>query len=568
MFYHLQERYTRGNTPRGPGVSKEEADYAKCLAELLPEGIALINIWDLAINKTVLHFLSGLIGHLYNSHMWLFLDIERDLHDLDQPPLLRAQEHPSKVVGAQHSSEINQPEGAASSALMKWRPRLHYLLRAARLSQGTSYDKESRDARESPCTIFTKYSSLKENAIKKEEIIKGKVKELKEKIRKSAKHIGVSSLIDPKIETINLNGVGITDDHSLRLYQKFQQVICETPYKEVPVAWVFLRCSLYYNDSMIISKRKLIDMARECGMNESSLDEFSKFYTSFGSIFDLSLVDPSYEYTIVKPIEFLRKLDAILDCEDSLIESHPILKYGIVSEEACKEVFQDQWREYMDALVVVHLAARITSARIDMPNLDRSKIYYFVPLSRGGDLVTAADTDALHVITSISKTHLFKQAFLVAHLLKFFPNAKLLCCTESNQTKLRDDPSGVVITLVHHSPTTKIHISRPDRNVCSLIIQACQNIAATSKIAGTTAYNFIIPCAKSQLASAQTIASCQYHILPMDITQCSECEKRAGHEQFEVWNEAIREVSLLVRIQLCHFLFQHYGPTVEPDNSE
>uniref|UniRef100_A0A1X7VPK5 Uncharacterized protein n=1 Tax=Amphimedon queenslandica TaxID=400682 RepID=A0A1X7VPK5_AMPQE len=101
FLYYLKDKYK----PRA-----EEKKYAKHFKETLPEGIALINIWDLAINKAVFHFLSGLIGHLYNSHMWLFLNINRDLDELHQPlpPFERQLSEPQNEENIQD--------------LMKWRP--------------------------------------------------------------------------------------------------------------------------------------------------------------------------------------------------------------------------------------------------------------------------------------------------------------------------------------------------------------------------------------------------------------------------------------------------------------
>ena len=340
----------------------------------------------------------------------------------------------------------------------------------------------------------------------------------------------------------------------MHLFKKFQQVICETPFEEIPVAWVFLRSSFYFSEKQIISKAKLLDMARECGITD--IDKFSKFYMSFGSIFDLNVVDPTYEYVIVKPIGFLRMLDVVLNPKKISFDKYPTLQYGIISEEFCKENLkphQEHWKAYMDALVVVHLAAEVRSQSIDLPDLDHTKTYYFVPLTRTGEKVVEVDNEALHIITSIDKSHIFKQAFFVKHLFDFFPDAKLICCTEANQTKIKVKASNsleVIITLVHHSPTTKIHVSSLDHGICTRIIKTCYQMAEKSKIdGGTTSFDFIVLCNRSTKMSgldAHNIATCYHHVLPMDSAQCSDlcsdCVEKFSEGQLKIWNDIIQKV--------------------------
>ena len=153
------------------------------------------------------------------------MDMDRDLENLDKPPEI-LKETTRITVTTNHSDNGEQ------SVLMKWHPRLHYLLRSSRMSESI------HGPREGVCTIFTKHSgTYNENLMLK-------VSELEIKIKQTAKHIGVSSLIEPKIEIIDFECSDL-DDNSLRLYQKFQQVICKTHYKDVTLSWIFLR-SLFY----------------------------------------------------------------------------------------------------------------------------------------------------------------------------------------------------------------------------------------------------------------------------------------------------------------------------------
>ena len=112
---------------------------------------------------------------------------------------------------------------------MKWLSHLHHLL----LNSCTMSESKHGPTREGACTIFAKHKGPSN------EHLKQKVKDLKDKIHQVAKNIGVSFLKDLKIETINLNSLVFDDSHCC-LYETFKNIIHQTPYKEVPLAWIFL----------------------------------------------------------------------------------------------------------------------------------------------------------------------------------------------------------------------------------------------------------------------------------------------------------------------------------------
>ena len=93
-------------------------------------------------------------------------------------------------------------------------------------------------------------------------------------------------------------------------------------------------------------------------MDDNSFSKFCEFYTSFGSIFDLSLVDPEYLYVIVKPMGFLRSLDKILCPDKTIRHKYLAINCGIVSENACKDVFKEIWLRFMEALEAICLQQR------------------------------------------------------------------------------------------------------------------------------------------------------------------------------------------------------------------
>lgn len=138
--------------------------------------------------------------------MWLFLDIEQDLKSFEKSPVISEAEKESSI-------------------LMKWLSHLHHLL----LNSCTMSESKHGPTKEGACTIFAKHEGPSNERLKQ------KVKNLKAKIQQGAKNIGVSDL---KIETINLNS--LYDSHCC-LYETFKNIIHQTPYKDVPLAWIFLR---------------------------------------------------------------------------------------------------------------------------------------------------------------------------------------------------------------------------------------------------------------------------------------------------------------------------------------
>ena len=501
---------------------KEEMKQAQFLLKSLPEGIAIVNVWDVTLSESVRYFLAALQGHLYNHHMWLFLDLERDLAHLDKPPKI-VQESYARVGSRSHA------------LLMKWRPRLHYLIRSSRMSE----DKEKK--RKSVCTIFAKHN------IKSKPELNERVKELEDKVRPVAKHIGVSSLVDEKIESLDLN----VHDDSQRLYQKFQRIISETPFENIPLAWIFLRSLFYRFDWIVIARDDLKLMAKECGIDEKSLSDFCKFYMSFGSVFALSLINPDYQYVIVKPISFLEKLGTLLNPKEDILELYPTIAYGIVPEAACLHLFDGHILAYMDALISLNLAVRVTNQNVELTDEQQPAhtYFYYVPLTRSKDPITTFDWSSVHIITSINTPHIFKQVAFAEYFLKSLPQFKLAESEEPNQTIIKDPSTGTTVTLVSHSPAIRLHLNKPDEHVCSCIVQAYEEIAENARRQGshiTVKYKFVKICAKSRrLSDVQSILSSHYHILPDDklCTECNDTNTEEDAKLLEAWNKALKNVS-------------------------
>ena len=490
--------------------SDEEKKKANLSLKSLPEGIAIVNVWDVTISESVRHFLAALQGHLYNHHMWLFLDLEKDLDSLHKPP------------------EIKND----SSLFVKWRPHLHYLLRSCMISE----DKEKERRR--VCTIFAMHKAQSKLELNE------KAKILEEKVRPVAKQVGVSTLLEEKIETLNLE---VRDD-SQRLYQKFQRIISETSFEDIPIAWVFLRSRFYRFDSIYIARMDLKVMAQKCGMNDESLKNFCKFYMSFGSVLDLSLINPNYQYVIVKPIGFLRNLGTLLKPDEDTCQKYPTIASGIIPYAACRDLFDGHNLVYMDALTSLDLSVEVTKHNLELPDGQlNDNVFYYIPLTRAKAFITTPDPKSIHVITGIVTPHIFKQAAFTKYFLQLLPQLKLVPSKERNQTIFKDPSTGTTVTLISHSPATRLQLSKSDEQLCSFIIQAYEMIAENARSQGTIVeYKFIKICAESSVKDVQSIPSSHYHILPDD-KLCTKCNNEISTEGdaklLEAWNKALKKVS-------------------------
>ena len=216
--------------------------------------------------------------------------------------------------------------------------------------------------------------------------------------------------------------------------------------------------------------------AKDCGMDDNSVNKFCEFYASFGSIFDLSLINPDYPYVIVKPMGFIKALEKFLNCICQKYEN------GIVPEKACKENLRDDWLAIMEALISVNLATRVSNTQLDISDPDLNDIYYFIPLNRKGSLEEEADPTAIHLLTSVNTFHVFKQATFAKYLLQSLQQSKLVPCSNPNQIIIKEKSTNTTITLVSHSPTIRLSISQANLRVCSLLIKACAEIAKICKM--------------------------------------------------------------------------------------
>ena len=208
----------------------------------IPNGIALINIWDIVMNKAVYNFLPALWGHLDNSYLWLFLDLDRNVKDLYSTPSL--------------------PENNKSrDEIVEYRSRMEYLLHPAMLAKSSS-DEDRLDV----CSVFGEHSGAWE---------KSQLEVLIEHIQNASAQANLATVIN----TEEVTPFNQKDDKCWEVLKgKADKIIGEElkSAMKVPLASVFLR-SLYYSlDKMYIKKSELKAKAKLLSITD---DEFERFAT-------------------------------------------------------------------------------------------------------------------------------------------------------------------------------------------------------------------------------------------------------------------------------------------------
>lgn len=529
--------------PRSTDLKKEEERFITHLKKL-PDGTGLMNIWDVTITSTsAIHYLNMLSGHLYNSNTWLFLDMEQDLDALDLPPPPEEIQLSMTQSNCADKSPIDISDHD-SLLTNKWRPRLHYLLQASKLCHGG----KKRSNRKGVCTVFARHGKIIN------EDLHEKVEELEEKVQQAARQIGVSELIESKIQPINLSDKEGSNDYSQKLYQKLKQVICNTQYEDIPLSWIFLRSLFYHQRRSFISKSDLQSKAKACGIEGESFDNFCHFFASFGSIIDFTLINPHHKLIVFLPIDFLRALDNILyPKNDTLFKEHPMMTKGIISESICQQIFEVSCSDYMTALISINLATKVTGACVKdglSEKVSQTDTLYYVPqmrLSKSLDLSKTNPFAYVYFITSIDSPPISKHAKFVRHMLSANNDLTLefhlVPCPEKNKTLLLEISTKIQVTFITFSSTTLIEVSAVNDKVYASVVKACHELAKPHET-GIVKYQFAVMCANNKDITPCSLLSCHNHVIPTKNLSCEAChEVEYFDEKFNAWNRALEQVS-------------------------
>ena len=482
----------------------------------IPNGIALINIWGIGMNKAVYHFLPALWGHLDNSYVWLFLDPDLDVKDLYNTPSL--------------------PENNKSKdKIVEYRSRMEYLLHPAMLAKSSS-DEDRLDV----CSVFGVHSGEWE---------KRQLDNLIEHIRNASAQANLATVIN----TEEVTPINPKDDKCWEVLKgKADKIIGEEleSAKKVPLASIFLR-SLYYGlDKMYIKKSELKAKAKLLSITDDEFERFCKVFTSFGSIIDVSLIDTRSDYVILQPTVFIRCLDKIFypDTIDS-----KVAMCGIVTKSTAMEIFNTDYEFFIDVLVSVDLAItlninQITSESSEFPLVDKNaqEEYYYLPDVRTSPPDLECHCYALHLLCSPISPLRHLQVLFTRALLQIKPETKLVfkekhpINTTTFKIISRDTQKPMDFDMIYFGEAVEFVVPETaDKDICEAIIKSCHQMMKSKW--GCMKYNFAVMC--SNYPSESGIHQMR-HFLP-DNKLCEACKNDGKLDQMSIWNAVLEKVSSL-----------------------
>ena len=469
-------------------------------------GLALINIWDLGLNKIPTYVLSHLAGHLYNSHVWMFLDLLRDVDHLYEVP---------DIPDNRYDKSRNDKE-----LIMRWRSRIRYLLRFAKLAS----KKKDERGRQNVSNIVTSYTGSEE--------IEGHMIKLKEAVDTVSKQLELQDLID----TEDIKAFHHQDIEPL--YQLFEKIIRAglDNTEDVPLSFIFLR-GMFYDKGLYIKKDELREISKELNIDDKDFEWFCRLFTSFGSIIDVSLIDSTSNLIILKPVQFLNKFNELFYYSPggTIVTSH-----GLVSKATSEEIFENDAHVFMSFLKSLRIATEISQKQANIPTEPGS---YYVPNICTSPPIFQCSPTSLHLVhdMNISLSH-FKVSF-TAKFLNSYPEAQLnaTMTPHINMTRFCSPSISLLFELVYLGDIIEFRFP-PDlheevlHNVCEHIVIICHDIMDQSNIL----YDFTIMCSNdaSQACKLQT----RRHSLPLGKEDCKECICHHDSSSVKIFNDILKKV--------------------------
>ena len=480
----------------------------------LPSGIALINMWEIGYSRAAAYILPLLSGYLHNSYIWMLFDITHDLSSLYERPA------------------ENEIKGRMES-----QPRLHYLLRFAKLAVPKKDSKRTK-----VCKLISYHEGTVDEV---------KVKQFQNDVKILATQMGVNELID------------IDDKHLLNSDQKSLKVIknafdgivnnsLDKP-DEIPLSYIFLRSLYYENEKLLYIPKKDLETKAKClELKDNDLREFCLFFTSIGSIIDVSLIDPTSDIIILRPVEFFHEVDKLFHAK---VDIDPLVsKYGIVTEQTASSIFgnfRNLASVIMKTLVSFGIAAKLSSSQVSYEYTlpDPNGVVYYIPYASKSPRNYKCQPTALRLLRDANRPMSHSKVAFVSKFLEHCNSATLVLpdtpvgniakfkATSSNGSEIvfefayLHDAFEFRFSLLYNQKHEELReISRDIFVVCNDIMQI------------DTKYNFAVMCSADPDPTLTTRLKYKHHLLP-NKELCQECKSKGLHNDdlIDIWNTLLTE---------------------------
>lgn len=480
----------------------------------LKSGIAIVNIWDFSINKAVYNFLKCFSGHFSNSYMWLFLNYTRDIHDMHVHPEVE-----------------NDREGAQD---LIWRSRLHYLLHLCKICRLHSLVQRNDDA----CKLIVTHTKKQ-----KDKDIEPDIKKVSDVLSTASQQIGVEDVLCSNIADINIDYSKVGS----RLTSLLNDIIKVQKEQHIPLSWAFFRGDISEKEDVIMDRAILQQEAETYGIFDEQFQKFCQFFTSFGSIFDVQLVDPNSNLVVTKPSLFFKTIHQLFEKNETgeYIDSN-----GILSMKKIKVIKHVRPVDLVAVLVSVRLAVKVPHDRIEKQTTQQNDFVerYYIPASRKGQPMIKCTKGAVQLVMCMKSPLINIDIALTTTLLSDQTQKFVLKSSEViNVTHLSTCTRDINLFLTVQGDVLEIELkSTTDQegcfdNVCLSIVKACKRIFGELD----AKYHFGVVCADDAFEDVSYNIYHRRHILPATYF-CDRCWKEGFYNRslIRAWNNALSKVHL------------------------
>ena len=505
---------------------------------LIQDGLSLINVMDVGVNKALYDFLSIVLLSCRRHFRLVFFSLNRDAPNLEKKPDL-----PSVRYGERRDDVL----------VMRHRSRLTYLLHFATL--GYKDETEVNNTVLIATNICTEESNVSEEDT---------FKKAKEAILEEAKKQHVDKFIN-EVQLLNLDA----DPGTMKnLGQALQNIIKNMKhYKvELPLSWIILRSLISslkaqhqgQSNLMIMHKDFIIKEAYNLEMDPDDVENFLTTFTDFGSILYMPQFESLRNIVIVDIYEFTQCLNELFYPSKEAKYAALLLKYGIISHNDIKGIvhFQviDDFMEILSSFAMVTEISTGRSVIVDEKFLQPESHYYYLPSARIGNFYTLP-TDKDYALLEI-KSVTFPanlQACIGHGIMAKSEDAVLIAIEHSNVSRFQFQSKDcqVIIDMIYEGQKSKIVIMSSiddltyDATVdaCSKFLHAfCHCLLRKANTLRNLERAFAVPCC---------VPDKEPHLLycDQDFDLCNECMQATPQKNFRsCWREAVKKV-----IRSCSF---------------
>ena len=417
-------------------------------------GLFLVNVWDIGLNRAVLHFLTVLAGYLHHSFPILALSLTNDAERLQD-----------QIDTTEVSSEIQNvwptlPSLQRRTSTSKFKglePILHQYSRASFLLQFTHLGRSVDQKREKVCEIVAIVNPDNKPAREEHPAIS---KRLQDSISKTAENLGATALLHGSPWIVDPND---PDDLKLLKENVDKLVAKEKQESGLPLSWFFLRSAFFKTGQLYIKTEELKECAKKCKITDESFKKFLHKFSGAGSIIHIPDIPVLCNYVILNPVDFFHKLSELF-----YPRFNGDLRYGIASRSTLRRMFGGDLQFFWDVLTACTFAVEIDSNRIVYAETQRhlpiARKCLYIPGIRTEELPTDSTPCANSLLLVYNKamqpTHITVNA--VKFLVEDVPNLNLLTCEYYTVTKFHYYPPGsnrtLSLEMISHGDKNEIRI--------------------------------------------------------------------------------------------------------------